>query len=176
VTWEREVDIKASIDNYARLNAMKRGLPPNRPAKKKTRAEERLISNGRHLIRSFKNSELTVGSMINRAMSLLHEFTSDAALKSYRSLVESADETLITSAKCAVEGMRKASLMIYNPFLTSGFKPDEDEFSDALAELFNPRLGHGFQKSMIETLLDIVATKTSDSELNTKVTGRYDDA
>jgi hypothetical protein len=132
--------------------------------------ERRLISNAMQLVSTFHNSGLTNDSILDRAMCLIQEFTQDATLRRYRSLLETEDELLVSSADAAIEAMRKASLTSFNPFLTSGFKPDEDEFSDVLAELFNPHLEHGFGYSMIEALLNIVADKASEPDLRTNVT------
>ena len=150
---------------------MKQSLRRDRHRRTQRSAELHVISSVLRLIDKFQNSELTITSMINRATTLLHAFAEDVALKPYRLLVGTADDALIVSAKGAIDAMHQASLMVFNPFLTSGFNPDENEFSDALAQLFNPYLGHGFNKVLLRSLLHAVAQKIAGTELATDIEG-----
>jgi hypothetical protein len=122
--------------------------------------EERLIRNAARLISTFHESELSIHSIIDRAMSLFAQFQSDNALNEYKALVETTDNALISSAEHAIEAMRLSPIMIYNPFMISGFAPNEDEFSDILADLFNPQVSHGFRKAMLQALLGAAADNT----------------
>jgi hypothetical protein len=150
---------------------MKQSLRRDRRRGTPRSAEPRLIGSVSRVIAKFHNSELTITSMLSRATALLHQFVEDPALLRYRRLVDTADEVLIASAGRAIDAMHQASLIAFNPFLTSGFNPNEDEFSDALAELFSPHYGHGFKQVLLRSLIAAAARKVVGTELIAVIEG-----
>jgi hypothetical protein len=74
----------------------------------------------------------------------LEEFHSAIDLKVFRELIGLSTEKLIDYANQTIRAMEEAKITTFNPFISSGFSPSENEWTATLGRLFDPSGTHGF--------------------------------
>ena len=66
------------------------------------------------------------------------------------------EDTLVAAGTKLISNARKSPALSFNPFITCGFDPIEDRFSDAIAEILSPDRNAGLGLIPLLALLDAV--------------------
>jgi hypothetical protein len=87
---------------------------------------------------------------------LLEEFHSASNLQGFRELIGLSAQEIVDHARRTIEAMKEAKITTFNPFIVSGFSPDENEWTLTLSKLFDPSSTHGFGIELLCALLSAV--------------------
>jgi hypothetical protein len=90
---------------------------------------------------------------LDRATRLLERFN-DPALSDFRKLLRKETASLVAAATRIIDSYQRQRPIVFNPFLTSGFDPSEDDFTMGLAKLFDPREAHDLGKILLNSVLE----------------------
>jgi PD-(D/E)XK nuclease superfamily protein len=107
--------------------------------------------------------------LIDGARSILIKFFDDSSLTEYIKIVNKNDDDIIISSQNTLEKMHTTRVTTFNPFISSGFSPNENNFTLTLASLFNPNIGHGFDKAPLTALLEAARLRADGTDLANNV-------
>lgn len=107
--------------------------------------------------------------LLHSGKRLVTQFEKDKRLNQFRQLVDKKVDEIVLSAGQTIQKMHNAGVTTFNPFITGGFRPGENDFSNTLAQLFDPNVGHGFGSALFRALLDAVRQKVKGTILGLKI-------
>jgi hypothetical protein len=109
---------------------------------------------------TFSNAKL---SAVRNAISLWRSQSNDV-----RGLIKDVDpEILLSKVESALSNIKVAKVLRFDPYIICGYDPSENQISDALRVIFDPKASHGLGSLGLRALFD--AIETDDVSLRAKL-------
>jgi hypothetical protein len=119
-----------------------------------------LVRNARRCIQLLRKDN---EARVTRRQNFIKLFGETPELRHFRELRGIDSQTLVDAAARVFVAMSRAHVTTFNPFILCGFDPSENQWSNALARLLDPREPHGFGIRLVRALINAVRPEAEAS-------------